>query len=80
MESWIESALKGENSKRIRLGMPVNSLVFYILLYCMYMLVLNLLILFRVGIAEINSMMQPHGSGRMEEKHGTCVMCMCVAA
>ena len=35
----------------------------------MYMFVLNLLILSRVGIAEISNMMQLHGSGRMEEKH-----------
>ena len=33
------------------------------------MFVLNLLILSRVGIAEMNNMMQSHGSGRMEEKH-----------
>ena len=33
------------------------------------MLVSNLPILFRVGIAEIINMMQLHGSGRMEEKH-----------
>ena len=52
----------------------------YILSYCMYMFVLDLPILFRAGIVEINNMMQPHGSGRMEEKHRTCVMCMCVAA
>ena len=52
----------------------------YILLYCIYMLVLNLLIQLRAGIVEINNMMQLHGSGRMEEKHGTCVMCMYVAA
>ena len=52
----------------------------YILSYCMYMLVLNLPILLRAGIVEINNMMQLHGGGRMKEKHGTCVMCMCVAA
>ena len=46
----------------------------------MYMLVLNLPILFRVGIVEIDDMMQLHGGGRMEEKHRTCVMHMCVAA
>ena len=46
----------------------------------MYMLVSDLLILFRVGITEIKDMMQPHGSGRMERKHRTCVMHMCVAA
>ena len=43
----------------------------------MYMFVSDLLILSRAGIAEINNMMQPHGSGRMEEKHehvvGACV-------
>ena len=35
----------------------------------MYMFVLNLLIQSRAGIAEINDMVQLHGSGRMEEKH-----------
>ena len=50
--------------------MPVNSLAFiYILSYCMYMCVSDLLILSRAGIVEINNMMQPHGGGRMEEKH-----------
>ena len=43
----------------------------------LYMLVLNLPILSRAGIAEIKDMMRLHGSGRMEEKHRTCVMCMC---
>ena len=52
----------------------------YILSYCMYMLVLNLPILLRAGIVEINIMMQLHSGGRMEEKHRTCVMCMYVAA
>ena len=33
------------------------------------MFVLNLPILSRAGIVEIKDMMQPHGSGRMEEKH-----------
>ena len=33
------------------------------------MFVLNLLILSRAGITEINSMVQPQGSGRMEKKH-----------
>ena len=41
------------------------------------MFVLNLPIQFRVGIAEMNNMMQLHGGGRMEEKHkheeGACV-------
>ena len=46
----------------------------------MYMLVSNLPILSRVGIAEMNNRMQPHGGGRMEEKHRTGVMRMCVAA
>ena len=44
------------------------------------MFVSDLPILFRAGITGINDMMQLHGSGRMEEKHRTCVMCMCVAA
>ena len=44
------------------------------------MFVLNLPILSRAGIKEIKDMMQLHGSGRMEEKHRTCVMCMYVAA
>ena len=46
----------------------------------MYMLVSNLPIPSRVGITEINNMIQLHGGGRMEEKHRTCVMHMCVAA
>ena len=50
----------------------------YILSYSMYMFVLNLPILSRAGIMEINDMMQPCGGGRMEEKHRTCVMGMCV--
>ena len=41
------------------------------------MFVLNLLILSRAGIVEINNMMQLHGGGKMEEKHeheeGACV-------
>ena len=45
----------------------------------MYMLVSNLLILLRAGIVEINNIMQLHDGGRMKEKHGTCVMHMCVA-
>ena len=52
----------------------------YILSYCVYMFVSDLPILSRAGIMEINNMMQPHGSGRMEEKYRTCVMHMCVAA
>ena len=35
----------------------------------MYIVVLNLLIQSRAGIAEISNMMQLHGGGRMEEKH-----------
>ena len=35
----------------------------------MYMFVSGLLILSRAGIVEVNNMMQPHGSGRMEKKH-----------
>ena len=46
----------------------------------MYMLVSDLPILSRAGLVEINDMMQPHGGGRMEDKHRTCVMHMCVAA
>ena len=38
----------------------------------MYMLVSDLLILSRAGIAEIKGMMQSHGGGRMEEKHNMC--------
>ena len=34
------------------------------------MFVSDLPILSRAGIAEMNNMMQPHGGGRMEEKHG----------
>ena len=41
----------------------------YILSYCMYMFVSDLPILSRASIAEIKDMMQPHGSGRIEEKH-----------
>ena len=41
------------------------------------MFLLNLLILSRAGIMEIYNMMQPHGSGRMEEKHKH-VCCTCV--
>ena len=41
------------------------------------MFVSDLPILSRAGIVEMNNMMQPHGSGRMEEKHehegNTCV-------
>ena len=36
------------------------------------MFVSDLLILSRVGITEIKDMMQPHGGGRMEEKHNMC--------
>ena len=35
----------------------------------MHMFVSDLLILSRVGIVEMNNMMQLHGGGRMEEKH-----------
>ena len=74
----IYSTLEG-NSKRIRLGLLVDSLALYILSYGVYMFVSDLPILFRAGIVEINNMMQSQGSGRMEEKHRTCVVCMCVA-
>ena len=43
----------------------------------MYMLVSDLLILFRAGITEIKGMMQPHGGGRMEEKHSMCDVHVC---
>ena len=43
----------------------------------MYMFVLNLPILPRAGIVEINDMMRPHGSGRMEEKHNMCDAHVC---
>ena len=43
----------------------------------MYMLVLNLPILSRAGIMEIKDMMQPHGGGRMEEKHDMCDAHVC---
>ena len=43
----------------------------------MYMLVLDLVILFRAGITETNNMMQPHGSGGMEEKHDMCGVHVC---
>ena len=41
----------------------------YILSYCMYMFVSDLPILSRASIVEIKDMMQPHGGGRIEEKH-----------
>ena len=41
------------------------------------MFVSNLSILSRVGIGEIKDMMQPHGSGRMEEKHNMCDAHVC---
>ena len=44
------------------------------------MFVPDLPILSRASITEINNMMLPHGSGRMEEKHRTCVMHMFMAA
>ena len=46
----------------------------------MYMFVSDLPILSRASIMEIKDMMQLHGGGRMEEKHRTCVMHICVAA
>ena len=49
----------------------------YILSYGMYMFASNLPILSRAGIVEINSMMQPHGGGRMEEKHNMCDAHVC---
>ena len=75
----VESALEGELQEN-QTGDASRFLGLYILSYCMYMLVSDLPILSRAGITEIKGMMQPHGGGRMEEKHRTCVMCMCVAA
>ena len=75
----VESALEGELQEN-QTGDAGQFLGLYILSYCMYMLVSDLPILSRAGLVEINDMMQPHGGGRMEEKHRTCVMRMCVAA
>ena len=41
------------------------------------MFVSDLPILLRIGIVEINNMMQPHGGGRMEEKHNMCDVYVC---
>ena len=41
------------------------------------MFVSNLPILSRAGIMEIKDMMQPHGGGRMEEKHDMCDAHVC---
>ena len=43
----------------------------------MYMFVPDLPILSRAGIAKIKDMMQPHGSGRMKEKHNICDVHVC---
>ena len=43
----------------------------------MYMFVSNLLIQSRAGIVEIKDMMQPHGGGRMKEKHNMCDVHVC---
>ena len=75
----IESALEVKLQEN-QTGDASRFLGSYILSYCMYMFVPDLPILSRAGIAEINNMMQLHGGGRMEEKHRTCLMCMCVAA
>ena len=61
-----------------QLGLPVDPLDLYTgIEYILYMFVSDLPILSRTGIVEMNNMMQPHGGGRMEEKHGheesTCV-------
>ena len=41
------------------------------------MYVSDLPILSSAGIAEIKDMMQPHGGGRMEEKHNMCDAHVC---
>ena len=46
----------------------------------MYMFISDLAILFRVGIVEINNMMQPYDGGRMEEEAWTWGVRMCVVA
>ena len=79
MKELIESTLEMKLQEN-QTGDASQFLGLYILSYGMYMFVSNLPIQSRAGIVEINNMMQPHGSGRMEEKHRICVMCMCVAA
>ena len=46
-------------------------------IYCVHMLVLNLPTLSRASIMEIKDMIQPHGGGRMEEKHNMCDVHVC---
>ena len=41
------------------------------------MFVPDLPILSRASMTEIDNMMQPHGSGRMEEKHNMCDVHVC---
>ena len=79
MKELIKSTLEVKLQEN-QTGNASQFLGSYILSYCVYMLISNLPILSRTGIMEIKDMMQPHGGGRMEEKHRTCVMCMCVAA
>ena len=43
----------------------------------MYMFVPDLPILSRASITEIKDIMQPHGGGRMEEKHNMCDAHVC---
>ena len=58
-------------------GVASQFLGLYILAWSMYMFASNPLIQSRAGIAEMNTMMQLYGGGRMEEKHehemNTCV-------
>ena len=79
MKELIKSALEVKLQEN-QTGDASRFLGLYILLYCMYMFVPDLPILFRASITEINDMMLSHGGGRMEEKHRTCVVHMCVAA
>ena len=79
MKELIESTLEVKLQEN-QTGVASRFLGLYILSYYMYMFVSDLPISSRVSILEISNMMQPHGSGRMEEKHRTCVIHMCVAA
>ena len=79
MKELIKSTLEVKLQEN-QTGDASRFLGLYILSYSMYRFVLNLPILSRAGIMKINDIMQLHGGGRMEEKHRTCGMCMCVAA
>ena len=70
MEVWsLSSPLWRWNSKRIRLGLPVNSLtlIYYpTICTCLYWIYWYWL---RRAYQDKNNMRQLHGGGRMEEKH-----------